>query len=82
MAEQDKSLTDDVKSRLDDFQGRIREAAGALFDDEDMKREGQIDQLASDIRERGVEALDEVINEAKKRAQQLVGSDSDADERS
>lgn len=71
----DRHMSDDLRNRLDDMKGRIKEAAGALFDDKDLKRRGQIDQIATDIRRRGIEALDEVIDEAKKRAQQLLGSD-------
>ena len=37
---------------LDDLTGRAKEAAGDLTDDEDLQREGQIDQGKADIKEK------------------------------
>jgi uncharacterized protein YjbJ (UPF0337 family) len=35
----------------DDLKGRIKEAAGDLTDDDDLKREGQIDQGKGKVKE-------------------------------
>ncbi len=37
---------------LDDLTGRAKEAAGDLTDDEDLQREGQIDQGKSEVKEK------------------------------
>jgi uncharacterized protein YjbJ (UPF0337 family) len=34
----------DVVDNTDDLKGRLKEAAGDLTDDDDLKREGQVDQ--------------------------------------
>jgi uncharacterized protein YjbJ (UPF0337 family) len=44
----------------DEAKGRIKEAAGDLTDDKDLKREGQTDQVIGDIKKRVDEAGDKV----------------------
>jgi uncharacterized protein YjbJ (UPF0337 family) len=44
----------------DEAKGRIKEAAGDLTDDKDLKREGQTDQVIGNIKERVDEAGDKV----------------------
>lgn len=51
----------------DDLKGRVKEAAGDLTDDEDLQREGQVDQAAGKVKEtvdaardRAEEAVDDV----------------------
>jgi uncharacterized protein YjbJ (UPF0337 family) len=46
---------------VDKLKGRLKEAAGALFADKKLKREGQADQLAGKLKE----AADKVVDEAR-----------------
>ena len=45
---------------VDEAKGRIKEAAGDLTDDKDLKREGKIDQETSDVKEKVGDAADKV----------------------
>lgn len=38
-------------SNTDDLKGRVKEAAGDLSDDKDLKREGQLDQAEGKVKE-------------------------------
>jgi uncharacterized protein YjbJ (UPF0337 family) len=46
---------------LDDLKGRAKEAAGDLTDDDDMKREGKVDQ-ASDKVKGAVDAVKDKVS--------------------
>jgi uncharacterized protein YjbJ (UPF0337 family) len=50
----------EVPENLDDAKGRVKEAAGDLTDDEDLKREGKIDQATGTAKEKVGEAADKV----------------------
>jgi uncharacterized protein YjbJ (UPF0337 family) len=52
--------TKGVQLRTDEAKGRIKEAAGDLTDDKDMKREGQTDQVIGNIKKRVDDAGDKV----------------------
>ncbi len=45
---------------IDEAKGRVKEAAGNLTDDKDLKREGKIDQATSDVKEKVGDAADKV----------------------
>ena len=45
---------------VDEAKGRMKEAAGDLTDDKDLKREGKIDQATSDVKEKVGDAADKV----------------------
>jgi uncharacterized protein YjbJ (UPF0337 family) len=45
--------------RTDELKGRVKEAAGDLADDEDLKREGKLDRAAGRIKEGAKNAVDE-----------------------
>ena len=45
---------------VDEAKGRIKEAAGDLTDDKDLKREGKIDKATSDVKEKVGDAADKV----------------------
>ncbi|HQZ35804.1 MAG TPA: CsbD family protein [Ilumatobacteraceae bacterium] len=61
-----------ASAQPDDIKGRIKEAAGALTDNDDLKREGKADQAAGSIKEGldkvrdkiedGVDAIKDRIN--------------------
>jgi uncharacterized protein YjbJ (UPF0337 family) len=47
-------------SNLDDAKGRAKEAAGDLTDNDDLKREGKVDQAEGKVKEKVDEAADKV----------------------
>lgn len=49
------------EARKEDFQGRVKKAAGELFDDDELRQEGRIDQLSSTVRD----TLNGVVDRAK-----------------
>ena len=49
----------------DEAKGRIKEAAGDLTDDKDLKREGQTDQMIGNVKEKVDEAGDKVKDAMK-----------------
>ena len=44
--------------KVDEMKGRVKEAAGVLFDDKKLKREGQTDQLVGKIKRTGEKVVD------------------------
>jgi uncharacterized protein YjbJ (UPF0337 family) len=51
----------DMDSNMDEAKGRMKEAAGDLMDDDEMKREGKADRMGAKIKEKA----DEVVDKAK-----------------
>jgi uncharacterized protein YjbJ (UPF0337 family) len=49
-----------VPENVDDAKGRVKEAAGDLTDDEDLQREGKIDQATGTVKEKVGETADKV----------------------
>ena len=45
-------------ANTDDAKGRMKEAAGALTGDDDLKREGQVDQAGATVKEKVNDAVD------------------------
>ena len=45
---------------MDDMKGRVKEAAGDLTDDDDLKREGQVDQATGKVKDAVGDAGDKV----------------------
>ncbi len=45
---------------FDDMKGRAKEAAGNLTDDEDLEREGKIDQATGSVKEKVGDVSDKV----------------------
>ena len=58
-------MSDDVKN-ADDAKGRIKEAAGSLTGDDDLKREGKVDQAGGKAKE-GIEKATDKVKDALKR---------------
>ena len=44
----------------DDLKGRAKEAAGALTDDKDLKREGKVDRASGEVKDKLDSATDKV----------------------
>lgn len=47
-------------SNTDDAKGRIKEAAGDLTNDDDLKREGQVDQATGKVKDKIDDAADAI----------------------
>lgn len=63
-------MTDDVRNK-DDAKGRIKEAAGDLTGDGDLKREGKVDRATGAVKD-GAEKVSDKVKDA-------VGKDKDRD---
>ena len=50
--------------RTDEAKGRLKEAAGALTDDGDLRREGQADQTKGKLKQAG-EKLGDAVDDVK-----------------
>jgi uncharacterized protein YjbJ (UPF0337 family) len=48
----------DMESKKDEMKGRMKEAAGDLMDDDDLKREGKADRMGATIKEKANEVVD------------------------
>ena len=48
----------DMESKKDEIKGRMKEAAGDLMDDDEMKREGKADRIGSTVKEKANEVVD------------------------
>lgn len=44
----------------DQIKGKVKEAAGALTDDDELKNEGKVDQKGGEIKEKLTDAVDKV----------------------
>ena len=51
-------MGDDIDAKLDEAKGRMKEAAGDLMDDDDMKREGKADRMGATVKEKANEVVD------------------------
>jgi uncharacterized protein YjbJ (UPF0337 family) len=58
-------MTDDVRNK-EDAKGRLKEAAGSLTDDDDLKREGKVDKATGKAKD-GVEKLADKVKETMRR---------------
>jgi uncharacterized protein YjbJ (UPF0337 family) len=59
-----------MTGKSDEVKGRIKEAAGAIADNDQMRREGKIDQAAGKVKqaaEKAVEKVQGVMKDANKR---------------
>jgi len=57
-----------MEDRIDDMKGRAKEAAGALSDDDDLRREGKADQVGAKVKGAARDAagkVDDLVDKAK-----------------
>ena len=54
-----------MAGKMDKAKGRVKEAAGALTDDERLKREGKVDQAAGQVKEGAEKVVDKIKDVAK-----------------
>ncbi|WP_432542851.1 CsbD family protein [Kineococcus sp. SYSU DK002] len=52
------SASDKISNAAQDLAGKAKEAAGGAKDDEGLRREGQKDQAAADLKQRGEHVKD------------------------
>lgn len=58
-------MSDEIRN-TDDAKGRVKEAAGDLTGDKDLKREGKVDQAGGKVKD-GVEKVTDKVKDALKR---------------
>ena len=51
-------MGDDMNAKTDEAKGRIKEAAGDLLDDDDLKREGKADRVGATVKDKANEVVD------------------------
>jgi uncharacterized protein YjbJ (UPF0337 family) len=56
--QQDSSSQKEAAMSTDEAKGRLKEAAGDVTDDDDLKREGKTDQAVGDVKKKVDEAGD------------------------
>jgi len=61
------------EGRIDEAKGRAKEAAGALADDEDLRREGKADQASGKAKSK----LNELVDKARDALKKATGRDDD-----
>lgn len=74
------ATNDDLPRNLDEAKGRAKEAAGSLTDDEELKREGRLDQLAGAAKDAADQVKDKVtdaVDEVRDRAADALRRDDD-----
>jgi uncharacterized protein YjbJ (UPF0337 family) len=49
-------------STTDKLKGRLKEAAGALIGDKDLKQEGQLDQAAAEVKKTVEKVVDKAVD--------------------
>ena len=47
-----------MDANMDEAKGRIKEAAGDLTDDDDMKREGKADRMGATVKDKANQVVD------------------------
>jgi uncharacterized protein YjbJ (UPF0337 family) len=52
--------------KADQATGRIKEAAGSLTGDDDLRREGKVERASGEVKEKAGEAVDKVKDAIKK----------------
>ncbi len=55
-----------MPGKKDEVQGRVKEAAGALTDNDKLRREGKIDQAAGKVKQAAEKVAEKVQDTAKK----------------
>jgi uncharacterized protein YjbJ (UPF0337 family) len=60
--------------QIDDAKGRIKEAAGDLTDNDDLKNEGKIDQATGTVKE-GIEKAEDAVEDVADRVKDAVSGD-------
>lgn len=70
------STSDHLDGKADDAKGRVKEAAGSLTDDNELKNEGKVDQASGTAKEKAADVKDAVgdgVDKAADAAKGIVG---------
>lgn len=51
-----------MSGKAEEIKGRVKEAAGAITDDDKLRREGKVDQAAGKVKQAAEKAVDAVKN--------------------
>jgi len=51
-------VSDNMDAKMDEAKGRMKEAAGDLMDDDDMKREGKADRMGATVKDKASDVVD------------------------
>ncbi len=49
-----------MSGKTDEIKGRVKEAAGAIMDDDKLRREGKVDQAAGKVKQAAEKIVDKV----------------------
>jgi uncharacterized protein YjbJ (UPF0337 family) len=60
-----------MSGKIDTIKGRIKEALGALTDNDDLKREGQRDQAVGEVKEAAESAAEKVKDTVERAAEKV-----------
>jgi uncharacterized protein YjbJ (UPF0337 family) len=60
-----------MSGKIDTIKGRIKEAVGALTDNDDLKREGQRDQALGEVKEAAERAAEKVKDTVERTAEKV-----------
>lgn len=60
-----------MSGKMDQVKGRIKEAAGALANDESLKREGKQDQMVGKVKESAAKVADKVKEKVERVANNM-----------
>jgi len=52
--------------KAEEIKGRVKEAAGAITDDDKLRREGKVDQATGKVKQTAEKAIDKVKEAVKK----------------
>lgn len=61
-----------MSGKADEIKGRVKEAAGALADDDQLRREGKIDQATGKVKQAAEKAIDKVKDAVQRADQRSV----------
>ncbi len=61
-----------MSGKADEIKGRVKEAAGALADDDHLRRAGKIDQAAGKVKQAAEKAIDKVKDTVQRADQRSV----------
>jgi uncharacterized protein YjbJ (UPF0337 family) len=62
-----------MSETFDDAKGKAKEAAGDLTDDEDLQREGKLDQAGASVKKK----VDDAVDSAKDKVNDLLEDEDD-----
>jgi len=55
-----------MSGKMQEIQGRVKEAAGAMTDDDRLRREGKLDQATGQVKQAAEKVVDKVTDAVKR----------------